>query len=226
MKPNLTLLKRVDARLAAGAAVVAATLTGPALPNADAQIVYSGPVNINIPSNGIGVYLNVVTGVNNPNPSLVPGWDINPYGTASFILFNPSTPAGGVYVVNAPGGTSATAPDNLANLGAYLISAASGFGSGTVEATGLTSLNLNSSNNIIGFRFQNEATGIINYGWFRVSLAGTSGAQPRAIVEYAYDSTGVGILAGAIPEPTTFALLGMMAVGAIGVREWRKRKAA
>ncbi len=60
----------------------------------------------------------------------------------------------------------------------------------------------------------------------RISLAGTSGAQPRAIVEYAYDSSGAGILAGAIPEPTTFALLSVMAVGAVGVREWRKRKAA
>ena len=32
--------------------------------------------------------------------------------------------------------------------------------------------------------------------------------------------------AGAVPEPSTFALLGVMAAGAFGVREWRKRKAA
>lgn len=29
-----------------------------------------------------------------------------------------------------------------------------------------------------------------------------------------------------VPEPSTFALLGMMAAGALGVRTWRKRKAA
>ena len=29
-----------------------------------------------------------------------------------------------------------------------------------------------------------------------------------------------------IPEPSTTALLGVMAVGALGVRAWRKRKAA
>jgi hypothetical protein len=58
----------------------------------------------------------------------------------------------------------------------------------------------------------------------RISLAGTSGAQPRAIVEYAYEDTGAGIMAGAIPEPSTLALLGVMAAGALGVRAWRKRK--
>ena len=50
--------------------------------------------------------------------------------------------------------------------------------------------------------------------------------QPRAIVEYAYENTGAPILAGAIPEPSTLALLSVMGLGAVGVRAWRKRKAA
>ena len=212
-----------NARLAGYAALAGAALAAPAV--ADAAIIYSGPVNIGIPSTTAGVYLNVVTGVNNISPGAVPGWDVNPFGSSAFSLFNPTAPSGGVYVVNAPGGTSATAPDNLAF--GTLISAASGFGSGTGETTGITAFNLNSSNNLVGFRFQNEAAGnAIQYGWMRISLSTTTIAQPRLIVEYAYDDSGVGILAGAVPEPSTFALLGVMAAGALGVREWRKRKAA
>ena len=90
-------------------------------------------------------------------------------------------------------------------------------------------INLNSSNNIIGFQFidPNLNGGAVAYGWMRISLGATSGGQPRAIVEYAYENTqGMGIMAGAVPEPSTLALLGVMAAGALGVREWRKRKAA
>ena len=31
---------------------------------------------------------------------------------------------------------------------------------------------------------------------------------------------------GAVPEPTTVATLGLMAVGALGLRQWRRRQAA
>jgi hypothetical protein len=86
---------------------------------------------------------------------------------------------------------------------------------------------LNSANNLIGFRFQNETMGNqIQYGWMRISLSATTGAQPRAIVEYAYENTGAGIPAGAVPEPSTVGLLGLVAMGALGVRAWRGRKAA
>ena len=44
-------------------------------------------------------------------------------------------------------------------------------------------------------------------------------------MDYAYEDSGAGIQAG-VPEPTTMALLGVMAAGALGVRAWRKRKAA
>lgn len=221
-------LKRtpINSRLAGYATLAGAALAAPAIPSADADIIWSGAVSINIPSTTAGIYLNVVTGVFSSVPASVPGWDVNPFSSTALSFFNPAAPAGGVYVVNAPGGASATLPDNLPFL-AYLISAASGFGSGSIETTGPTAAQLNSSNNIIGFRFQNElAANQTQYGWMRISLAGTTGAQPRAIVEYAYENSGAGILAGAVPEPSTFALLGVMAAGALGVREWRKRKAA
>ena len=227
MSPLNKKLNRIDGRLAAYATLAGAALAAPAVPNADATIIWSGPVSINIPSTTAGVYLNVVTGVFSSTPASVPGWDVNPFSSSALSFFNPSAPSGGVYVVNAPGGTSATLPDNLPFL-TYLISAASGFGSGAAETTGPTAFILNSSNNLAGFRFV-EATvngGATCYGWMRISLSATTGSQPRAIVEYAYDDSGAGILAGQIPEPSTVALLGVMAAGAVGVRAWRKRKTA
>ena len=217
MKTQLnTLLNRVDTRLAACAAAAGASLA--IVPSSDANIVYSGPVAIIIFSDNIGVYLNVVTGVNNPNPALVPGWDVNPYGTAALTMFSPAAPPGGQVYVGSGGYFNLT-------LGT-LISAASTYSSGNLSGTSPNPLNFNTSNNIIGFRFQNEVTGTVQYGWFQVSLSSGQATQPRTIVAYAYEDTGAPIAAGAIPEPTTFALMGVMAIGALGVREWRKCKAA
>ena len=218
MKNSLTSLSsRLDSRLAAYAAVATAALAAPALPTADAVIVHSGTVNINIPSTTAGIYLNVVTGVFGTAPAGVSGWDVNPWGSTNLSMFNPATPAGGVYVGSA----------GYFNLTmGTLISAASTYSSGTLSATSPNPLQFNSSNNLIGFRFTNEATGIVNYGWMRISLSGTSGSQPRAIVEYAYENTGAGIGAGVVPEPSTYALFSVVAAGALGLRAWRRRKAA
>ncbi len=65
------LLERVsshlDGKLATYATLAGAALAAPALaPNADATIVYSGPVNVIITSTTQGVYLNVVTGARLP----------------------------------------------------------------------------------------------------------------------------------------------------------------
>jgi len=209
---NTKLSPRIDGRLAAYATVAGAALAAPAIPSSDATIIWSGPVNINIPSTTAGIYLNVVTGQAGGNT--VPGWDVNPWGSSFLDMFNPSAPGGSVYVGDATGYFN-LAPGTL-------ISGASTFTSGGNSAS--FPLNLNSSNNLIGFQFLNEGTGMVDYAWMRISLAGTSGAQPRAIVEYAYEDSGAGIMAGAIPEPSTLALLGVMAAGALGVRAWRKRK--
>ena len=183
---------------------------------ADAAIVYSGAVNINIPSTTAGVYLNVVTGVSSGVPASAPGWDVNPWGSApaGFSFFNPAAPAGGVYVRNV--GT--TGVSNLAP--GAIIGPASTYTSGAGQTTGTGLFNLNSSNNIVGFRFNNEATGAVHYGWMRISLGATYGAQPRAIVEYAYESQpGVAIAAkDGVPTPGAASLLAIGAAGLVGRR--------
>ncbi len=205
--------------VACSAAAAAAVVGGGVVESAEASIVYSGVVNHPIASTINGLYLNVVTGqINEPGNtggSTVPGWDVNPYSSTSLIMFNPAAPAGGVYVT---GGGTGTAPGNLPV--GQLISGASTFGQGTVPTTGLLPFVLNSSSNIVGFRFQNEANANqTHYGWMRISLAGTLAGQPRMLVEYAYENVaGVGIGAGIIPTPGSLALLALGAAGLAGRR--------
>lgn len=75
----------------------------------------------------------------------------------------------------------------------------------------------------------NDSTqgGAARYGWAEVSLAmaGYNAGGPTLTVwAYAYDNTGLKPTMGAIPEPTSTALLalGAMALGARGVRKWRQ----
>lgn len=176
-----------------------------AVSSANAQIVHSGIVNLSVPNSINGLYLNVVTGANNlpdgTGGTTVPGWDINPWSTAGFGLFSPSNPAGGAYVI-----TAASTAANMA-FGAQ-ISAANSYGSNTSSTSAVSQWNLNSDQNLVGFRFFNEANSQIHYGWARFSFGST--VATRTLVEYAYESTaGAAIGAGVVPAPSAMALLGL-----------------
>lgn len=207
---------RLDAHFASAAAVAVGAAIFGAEQRADAYIVWSGILNINIPSNIDGVYLNVISGQASTSGSSVPGWDVNPYGGSGLTFFTP--PGGGVL---AGLGSSGSLADNLAFN--TVVGPAQTFVSGAVgiESSGATAFNPNSSQNLVGFRFINEATGGTHYGWMRVQLWSGAGLQPRAIVEYAYESVaGASINAGLIPAPGALALLG--AAGLLGVGRRRR----
>lgn len=213
------LKNRLDAHFASAAALaVGAAMVG-AEQRADAYIVWSGIININIPSNVDGVYLNVITGQSGSAGAAVSGWDVNPYNSTTLSFFSPT---GGGYVRG--GGTSATQVDNLAFntvIGASMASPS--WGSGAIEsgANSATVFNFNSTQNLVGFRFVNEATGSTHYGWMRLQLWSSGGVQPRAIVEYAYESVaGASINAGVIPAPGAIAMLGL--AGLVGLRRRRR----
>lgn len=211
-----SLKNRLEKHFVACSAAAAAATVG-AVQTADAGIVYSGTVNLTIASSTNGLYLNVVNGaINEPGNTgggTVPGWDVNPWSSSTLNYFNPAAPAGGVYVQNGAG--------NTANLVAgTLIDGSSLYGAGGASTAGALPHVLNSNQNLIGFRFQNEANGnATHYGWMRISLSGTLSAQPRVLVEYAYENqAGVGIPAGAVPAPASLGLLGLGALGLAGRR--------
>lgn len=217
-----SLLNRVDTRLAACAAAAGASLA--VVPATQADIIYSGMVNLNVPSTTAGIYLNVVNGVFGTTPASAPGWNLNPWGSTTFNVWANNTADAMAGVISGLGG-STTLVDNLA-FGTLVDGSGVYARTGSSETTGATAFTLNGTTNYIGFRFFNTATGAVNYGWASFTLGATTGGQPRTLVSFAYDNTGAGINVGAIPEPSTFALLGVMAMGALGVRAWRKRKAA
>jgi len=184
---------------------------------AQAVIVWSGNVNLAIPATTNGLYLNVLTGANNlpggTGGATVPGWDINPWGTPGLGFFNPTTPAGGVYVLSA----AATAA-NLA-VGTS-ISGASTFGAGSTA--NVAQWTLNSSNNYFGFRFLNEGGGTVHYGWARLAFGAT--VAERSLVSYAFESSPLtAIPAGVIPEPGTYALMGLGLAGLLFAVRRRKQ---
>ena len=72
-----------------------------------------------------------------------------------------------------------------------------------------------------GLRFNTIAG--TRYGWVQLDVA-PDGSEIE-ILGWAYEDSGAGIHAGAIPEPSQVAAgLGLLAMGAAGVREARKRR--
>ena len=195
----MRLNERIERHLKQGVLLAGGlAIAGPAA----AAIVHSGVVNVPIPLNFDGVYLNVVTGATGSSGGSVAGWDINPYNTSGLSWFVPSVPAGSHGLVRGAG-TSTSQVDNLGGAGFYLTysidgAATQSFGTGSNQTVGATAFTFNSTANIVGFRFLNEATGQVNYGWMRLSLSAGFNTD-RSIVEWAYENTGAPIVAGALP---------------------------
>ena len=85
-----------------------------------------------------------------------------------------------------------------------------------------------SDTGILGLAIQRG--GNTHYGWIRLQLedldgpvSGPDGASDRiTIVDWAWnDTAGEGIIAGAVPEPSTLQLL---AAGFLGVHAFRRRR--
>jgi MYXO-CTERM domain-containing protein len=217
-----TFTKRLDKHFAVCAAAAGAMALAGAQ-KADAAVVYSGIVNINVPTTTAGIYLNVATGVFAVTPAGAPGWDLNPWGSTSNNIWanNSASPTDGI-VINYTGGSSATLTDNMP-LGATVDGSWAYGRTSTLESTGSTAFVLGGADNYIGFRFfrEGDAAGTLHFGWARFRMS-AGGAQPRTLVDYAYDDVvGTAIHIGdGQPAPGALALLGV--AGLFGGRRRRR----
>ena len=76
-----------------------------------AAIVYSPVINLAIPVNAPGLYLNIQTGASGTSAASVPGWDINVGGTSSLNFASP----GGYNFVRLNSASPTAGPSNLTN---------------------------------------------------------------------------------------------------------------
>ena len=179
-----------------------------------AAVISSGPVNINIGGFPPGVFLDVVTGQVGTSFGGFAGYDVNLFGFGATLTVSGPIVNG----AQSPTGGFARLNDglNVANIanGAAIGDLPNMFWQ-TVNA-GITTTSpagspffLNSTNNYAGFRFLNEATNQVHYGYLRLSIGST--LATRSIIEYAYESVpGASI---AVPAPGALALLAVAGIG-------------
>ena len=171
-------------------------------------------VTIAVPNTIDGVYINVVTGATSTTPGALPTYDLNPYNNGAGLTFFSAT-TGGIVANGSTSGTSAA----LDLAAGFVIGATSTFVNGQAVGTAFQT----PGNHIVGFRFQNEVTGIINYGYARITTSagtGTGLGFPATITQLVYENTGAsltvaGAATGGVPEPTTWAMM-MLGFGAMG----------
>ena len=213
--PIPALHPRLNLRLAAYATAVAAAA---AAPEAHAAVVYSGPVSIAVPDTLTGVYLDLVTGAATASAATNTGYDFSAYENGPIWFYPDGTGDGVVGKTSGGIGTASALPAGTSVSSASKFLTANGYAATPFDVTGTE---------YAGIEFKNDGTGATNYGWVELETTATTGF-PAEIVGYAYDSSGAPIAAGAVPEPTTAAALGLgaLSLGAAGVRCWRKGKQA
>ncbi|MGA9335282.1 MAG: hypothetical protein WBV39_13470 [Rudaea sp.] len=188
-------------------ALIAASIMTLSSTTAMAAIIDSGVVNIAIPQTTAGVYLNFVTNAQGTSGAAVTGWDFNPYnsnsGTNLGIYTNPTTQGG----IRGGGVASAAQPSQYQVLTAGTLVDGTSIFSSAIQAT-VPNFTAGVTDGYLGFRFVNEATSAINYGWIELTTTGPISGFPATIVRYVYDNTGAGITVGA-PTPVQLQSFGV-----------------
>ena len=196
----------------------AAALAGTAAVTTDAHaVVVNFNTSIAVPNTFAGVYINLLTGANGITPASVPGWDFGPWGSSGTLAFfwNTTLPSNG-------GGVAGTATGPYLDLPlGSVISAASTFAATT--ATTATPAFQSAGTHILGFRFLNEATSAINYGYLRMQTTGPLGF-PATVTGWSFENNGSAITV--VPEPSTALMLalGGLALGAVNLRRMRRQR--
>ncbi|MSR29133.1 MAG: hypothetical protein EXS03_06115 [Phycisphaerales bacterium] len=194
----MSISNRLNKHFVAAAAAVAVVAS------ADAVVVYSGVVNIVVPANIDGIYMNVQTGQYLAGAGAgVPGWDVNPYGT-SLTGVSLYAAVGTGYMRNPGAGTS-TSRTNIA-AGTAIGAASFFYGSSNATIGTLVGQWTANSTGIFGFKFV-AADNLTHYGWMRLAIG--ANAATRTIVDYGFESTAATTIAAGAPAPGAVALLGL-----------------
>ena len=160
-----------------------ATSLGSGGERAAATVHWQLGVNINIPSNISGVYLNVVTGAFGASASQVPGWTINPWGYAGLSFWISTSPTSTQHIMRTGGGAVARLADSDI-VGPSTIYG--GWSNSNLDAaiTGNQPF-VPFTTNHYGFRFLYN--GGVHYGWAAIHVGSSLSAQRRTLVDYAWE---------------------------------------
>lgn len=223
----------VEKQLAAYAATAAAVAVGAfEAPEAHASIIYSGPQNIVInPSTSSGLYIDLDGNAAGTSHTTVPGWDFNIFNLAfsggghAAMIYHPS-------VLNQEVGTVvfSGALDAGSIVGPTSVFTAHSIGSNTLPYTYLAYSYPNNTGSFgfwdggvtdkyLGVEFTTDGTNEL-YGWIRMSVD-VGPTYQMTVTGWAYETSGAAIAAGdvpAVPEASTTAALGLLAVGAVARR--------
>ncbi|HNX05339.1 MAG TPA: PEP-CTERM sorting domain-containing protein, partial [Opitutales bacterium] len=179
------------------------------------------------------------------------GWDLDHNGFADLVLFNSEVSGSGVQFVNNGTGsaagsflsqTSGSTTIDTVDLGttigssgwysvsstATLMSAAGFIGNGNTALSNVEGAIVTGDTVYLAFTFESylgSANPTTTYGWLSLTANTGDGSKELRIIElgkWAYGTTGESVLVG-VPEPSTYAAgIGLLALGAAGVRRWRK----
>lgn len=177
---------------------VAAALYLCSLP-AEAAPVCRHDVDLDIPATTEGLYINLLDGVSAPAESGAPGFDVDPYASAStspadqLRFYWGASSTGNAGVVSA--GDSYAVLAAGASIGPQQLFSRAGFtGDTSAWRAGVVRGNL-------GLRFHNEASGTINYGWLLISTTAGLGF-PMTVHGWCFDDSGAAVT---IPADALFA---------------------
>ena len=213
-------------------APVALGLLGSVIAGGEAQSAVVGwTANVVMAVDIDGCYINVETQTASNGPGTgVPGWDVNPYSSASGFNFFNSTGGGQMRYPGVTTGPAGNLPlgTTVGSTGSYNTST-----TGVVFGSAAGNWSFNATN-YIGFRFV-AAAGTTHYGWASFAVGATADAQGRTFIAAGWESTpntpitvGAGLSKTPVPETSTVAAgaLAGLAVGARFVLQRRRRATA
>ena len=188
-----------------GAAAAAATVVG----GANAAIV-TWNLNLVIPNDIDGAYINIAAQTSGTAGGATAGWDINPYGIGAMQFFASTAapnPLSTYVRTQATGGPSSLAGGTVIGASSVFVNSTSAvITSAGVGSNGWT---LNATN-YFGFRFWNESTSAINYGYGAMQVGANAGTRTLLFIEYGNAGESVTV----VPAPGAMALVGLAGLAA------------